>query len=237
MKKILDKSLIDHYLKEVGIARLFSHDIDDLLEFFYFKKNEFVLHEGIPSDYLYFLADGEVRIYSSIGNGKRLDLGHYSLFRVIGEAATLWGNPPSASVQCNTASYFFGISLLRRRSVLLNDVNFLRYICEVLCTQINMQNQNRQALFFPLENRLASLVLQNTESGVLRYNLVTCADLLSTSYRHLLRVIGGMCEKGLLIRGKKGSYQVTDRAGLEQLAAHTYIGQSLSVGSALPPEN
>ena len=225
MKKILDQNIIGHYLHETNIAQLFSHDIDDFLELFYFKKNEFVLHEGVSSDYLYFLADGEVKIYSSIGNGKHLDHGHYPLFRVIGEAATLWGDPASASVQCETAGYFFGIALTRHRATLLNDVSFLRYICEVLRSQMNAQRHSSHALFFPLESRLASLILQNSEDGVLHYNLVTCADLLSTSYRHLLRVVGRLCEDGLLAKEGKGRYHVVNRPGLEQLAAQVYRGK------------
>jgi hypothetical protein len=225
MRKILDERVVGRYLRDTGIDRLFSHNVDGLLELFYFRKNEFVLYEGISSDYLYFLADGEVKIYSSIGNGKYLNHGHYPLFRVIGEGATLWGDPAGASVQCEAPSYFFGISLPRHRGTLLNDICFLRYICEVLRTQINAQRHSSHALFFPLEGRLASLILQNSEGGILRYNLVSCADLLSASYRHLLRVIGGMCQKGLMVKAEKGRYQVVDHAGLEQLAAQIYHGK------------
>lgn len=218
MKRISDKKTIDRYVRESGIEQLFSGPIDGLLELFFFRKDEFVLYENEPSDYLYFLLDGEVKIYSSIGNGKYLDHGHYPRFRVIGEAAILWGNPASASVQCASNSHFFGVSLARHRAQLLDENRFLRYICEILCAQMTMQRQSSHALFFPLENRMADLVLRNAPDGLLQYSLVACADLLSASYRHLLRVVKKMCEEGLLERAGGARYRVADRAGLERLA-------------------
>jgi cAMP-binding proteins - catabolite gene activator and regulatory subunit of cAMP-dependent protein kinases len=225
MKKVNNKEKLLSLRNKSNIDNVLGQDADTLLELFYFQKDEFVLYEGLCSDYLYFLAEGQVRIYSSVGNGKNLDHGMYPGNRIIGEAACLWGDEASASVQCMENCYLFGIFLETNRDALLNNVIFLRYICDILREQMRIQKQSSHTMFFPLERRLASLLLQNSENGILQYNLTVCADMLSTSYRHILRVLDSFCRQGLVKKLGRGQYAIQHEKCLEDIAAHTYCAE------------
>ena len=73
------------------------------------------------------------------------------------------------------------------------------------------------AHFEPLETRLAAFILETEQDGVFRYNLTLCADLVETSYRHLLRTLHTFCAMGILKRKEKSSYLIADRSQLEEL--------------------
>jgi len=221
MKKIFDQKIINQYIVSTDIINFFNDDVTKVLELFYFQKDEFLIYEGRCSDYIYFLADGKLRVYSSIGNGKIMAHGSFPFFRVLGETSCLWGDAAMATVQCEKDSYCFGISLTFYRNLLLNDVKFLRYICNILRTQMTSLCEDSHTSYFPLENRLSSFILQYSEDGVLNYNLVTCADLLSVSYRHLIRVMGSFCRLGYIHKIGRGKYRIVDQASLIHLASLT----------------
>ncbi len=219
MKKILDPSAKNHLAETTGIANYFSADILPMLEVFYFRSNEFILHEKELSNYLYFLAEGEIKIHTSTGEGKTLAYGYYSDFRVLGEISCLWGEPAVASVQAHTNCYCFGIHLPRYRELLFSDALFLRYICNILRKQLVMyETKASKSQLYLTEQRFASLVLQNSKDGILQYSLVTCADLLAVSYRHILRIVKMFCQNGILEKQEHRSYRIADRKKLEALA-------------------
>jgi len=79
-------------------------------------------------------------------------------------------------------------------------------------------------LLYPLENRLASYInefLTNDEDSNIYIdfdeNLVNIAELLGSSYRHLLRTLNTLSKKGVLEK-EDGKYKVL----LEELAGDLY---------------
>lgn len=219
MKKILDPAIKNQLVETTGVKNYFSNDILPILEVFYFHSHEFILHEKELSDYLFFLAEGEVKIHTSAGDGKILAYGYYTDFRVLGEISCLWGEAAAASVQAYTKSYCFGIHLPRYRELLFNDVLFLRYICSILRKQLVMfETKTSKSQLYLTEQRFASLVLQNSKDDILQYSLVACADLLAVSYRHILRVVKTFCQQGLLEKQEHRRYRIVDRKRLEALA-------------------
>lgn len=223
VKKIFDRERFTELWKKNHVSDVLGPDSQDFLELFFFRKDEYVLYEGLHSDHLYFLAQGQVRIYSSIGNGKSFDHGYFPFFRVIGEASCLWGEPASASVQCTEDSYLFALSLKKNRDYCMNNVAFLRYICNILRAQMWEQKQGRNTLFFPLEQRLASLLLQNNSNGMLERKITECADMLCSSYRHVLRLLDSFCRRGLVNKCGHGKYRIADEQQLEQIASKIYL--------------
>ncbi len=78
-------------------------------------------------------------------------------------------------------------------------------------------------LLYPLENRLASYILatgeridNNEEIIKFNENLTEIAELLGTSYRHLLRTLNNLSCKGA-IRKKINYFQVLDEKILKSL--------------------
>lgn len=220
MINVKNKGLLNKYINNTGISKLFSQDMSNLLELFSLNKGDFLINEGECSDYLYFLVSGKLKFFSHSTSGKIMSLNLFNSFEIIGETGSLWNNPPTASVQASSKAYCIGISM-KHRDILLNDVIFLRYICKNLGERLSyMNNTTCINLYEPLENRLASFILKTEENGIFSYNLTECAELLCASYRHLLRVINLFCSTNKLIKEGK-SYKILDRDYLESISHYS----------------
>ena len=99
------------------------------------------------------------------------------------------------------------------RKQLLEDVKFLRFVTYWMAQHVR-ENAFRHN---PLEVRTAKFILQVAQGDIFRFNLSQCADILETSYRHLLRVIKQMCTVGLLER-KGNGYRILNREELTRLS-------------------
>ncbi len=219
MIKVDDNSLLDKYITNSGILDIFSTDINPYIDLLHFNKGEFLINEGECSNYLYFLVNGKLKVFSHSSSGKIMSLYHFNSFEIIGETCSLWDKPPTASVQTTSACYCIGISM-KHRDVLLNDIKFLRYTCKNLGERLSYMNNNTCInLYDSLENRLASFILRREKNGIFSYNLTECAELLCTSYRHLLRVINSFCASGKLEKNKK-SYKILDRDFFENISSY-----------------
>jgi CRP/FNR family putative post-exponential-phase nitrogen-starvation transcriptional regulator len=222
LKSINDDQLLKKLLKETRISGIFSLDISEIVELFLFKEGEYLIHQGEYSEYLYFLASGRVKVFSTNLSGNIVPFGYYQRFRVIGEVSLLWGKKPDTSVQAVEKCYCFGINLEKHRHILLNDNSFLRYICKLLCSIVKTLDNNMAVLMFmPLETRLASFILQNTEDGIFQSSLLECSELIATSYRHLLRMMKDFCDRGML-KKEKQKYLVVDEKKLREIASEPY---------------
>ena len=221
MINVKNKSLLDKYVNNTGISKLFSQDITNLLELFSLNKGDFLISEGECSDYLYFLVSGKLKVFSHSTSGKIMSLTLFNSFEIIGETCSLWNKPPTASVQAVSKAYCIGISM-KYRDLLLNDIIFLRYICQNLGERLSyMNNTTCINLYESLESRLASFILKTEKDGVFSYNLTECAELLCTSYRHLLRIINLFCSTNKLIKNGK-SYRIIDRDYLEKISSNSF---------------
>ena len=221
MINVKNKSLLDKYVNNTGISKLFSQDITNLLELFSLNKGDFLISEGECSDYLYFLVSGKLKVFSHSTSGKIMSLTLFNSFEIIGETCSLWNKPPTASVQAASKAYCIGISM-KYRDILLNDVVFLRYICKNLGERLSyMNNTTCINLYESLESRLASFILKSEKNGVFSYNLTECAELLCASYRHLLRIINLFCSTNKLIKNGK-SYRIIDRDYLEKISSNSF---------------
>lgn len=222
MINIKNQELLDKYVNNTGISKLFSQDITNLLELFSLNKGDFLINEGECSDYLYFLVSGKLKVFSHSTSGKIMSLTLFNSFEIVGETCSLWNKPPTASVQATSKAYCIGISM-KYRDLLLNDVIFLRYICQNLGERLSyMNNTTCVNLYESLESRLASFILKTEKDGIFSYNLTECAELLCTSYRHLLRIINLFCSTNKLVKNGK-CYEIIDRAYLEKVSSNSLI--------------
>ncbi|MDU3521021.1 MAG: cyclic nucleotide-binding domain-containing protein [Clostridium saudiense] len=222
MIKITDNVLLDKYINNTGISKLFSQDINNYLELFSLNKGDFLINEGECSNYLYFLVSGKLKVFSHSTSGKIMSITHFNSFEIIGETCSLWDKAPTASVQASSKAYCIGISM-QYRNLLLNDVVFLRYICQNLGERLSYMNNNTCTnLYESLESRLASFILKTEKDGIFSYNLTECAELLCASYRHLLRIINSFCSTNKLFKNGK-YYKIIDRDYLEKVASNSSI--------------
>ena len=222
MINVKNQELLDKYVNNTGISELFSQDITNLLELFSLNKGDFLINEGECSDYLYFLVSGKLKVFSHSTSGKIMSLTLFNSFEIVGETCSLWNKPPTASVQATSKAYCIGISM-KYRDLLLNDVIFLRYICQNLGERLSyMNNTTCINLYESLESRLASFILKTEKDGIFSYNLTECAELLCTSYRHLLRIINLFCSTNKLVKNGK-FYKIIDRSYLEKVSSNSFV--------------
>lgn len=221
MEKIENIPLFNKFLLESNILELFSNDMTSKMDFFSFKKGDILINEGECSDYLFFLVSGIMKVFSHSSSGKVMFVSHFKSFQILGESCSLWNKPPTATVKATTNGYCIGISLAKHRDTLLNDIKFLRYTCMSLGERLSeMNSYTCITMFDSLESRLASFILKNSKDNIFHYNLTECAELLCTSYRHLLRVLNTFCNNNKL--DKKGKYyKILDEAYFIEIASNS----------------
>lgn len=212
--------LLKTYINNTGIANLFSKDMTPYFELFSLAKGDYLITEGQCSEYLYFLVNGKVKVFSHSTSGKVMSLNHFNSFEIIGEACSLWDKPPTASVQSTSKAYCLGISM-KYKEIILNDVTFLRYMCQNLGERLSYMNNNTCInLYDPLESRLAYFILKTEKDNIFSYNLTECSELLCASYRHLLRVINSFCNSNILSKSGK-SYRIINKDFLQKVASNS----------------
>lgn len=223
MKRIFDNEMISVLAHENNIPELFSTMIIPHLELLFFEANEYICRENEPLQYFYFVLGGKVKVYVTLSNGKSLLLCFYEGLKVLGDAELMNGNPASTNVQAIDSTYCLGIASDKISSLLLNDQKFLRYACSALGEKLARLSQNSSInLLYPLENRLSSYIIAiSGKTLVFRENLTEIAELLGTSYRHLLRTLNNLIEKGAL-KKEAHAYRISDLETLKKLASDVY---------------
>lgn len=202
---------------------LFDLDVLAVSELFAFKKGDYIIQEGTISPYLYIFLSGKLKIFTISPSGKMIIYGLFEKERPVGEMGSLWGNYPTASVQAAELSYCLGISLAKHREDLFNDNKFLRYLCQTLSHRVAaLDSQLANVVAISSDVRLAAFLLQCANADdIINFDLGETSDLISTSYRHLLRMLDDFCDKGL-IEKRKSNYYLLNRPALKQLALEFY---------------
>lgn len=221
MIKIENKEVIDKYILKHGINEIIPKYIKPYMELLLFKKNEHICKEGEEIKYLFFFIEGKAKVYITLSNGKSLLLCFYQDFKILGDLEMLNSERASTNVQVIEDTYCIGITLEMVRKFLVNDAQFLRYICNSLGEKLNRCSKNSSInLLYPLENRLASYLLATGDN--FDENFMELSEMLGTSYRHLHRTINNLCLRGV-IRKEADGFQIIDKEALIKLAVDLYI--------------
>ena len=232
MEKINDVKELDKYIAKYNMDQLFTKDMKPYMELFFYKKNEFIIRDSEKMPYLIFIVRGKAKVFTTLSNGKSLLLCFYQDFKVLGDLE-ITGSPNAVTnIQVIEDTVCIGISLEKVRGMLLEDAKILRYISTSLGDKLYRCSKNSSInLLYSLENRLASYIYTAGErikeySGkktkiIFRENLTEIAELLGTSYRHLLRTLNGLCQKEVLIK-KDDRYEVLNEEVLIRLSADLY---------------
>ncbi|MDF2880338.1 MAG: cyclic nucleotide-binding domain protein [Clostridiaceae bacterium] len=230
MNKINNSKMKDKYIETFHINSFFSHDVEPFMELLLFKKNEYICRENEKLNYVYFFIAGKAKVYTTLSNGKSLLLCFYNSFKMLGDVEFANGEDAYNNVQAIEDTYCIGIPLEKLRLTLLKDAKFLKYISISIGEKLNRCSKNSSInLLYPLENRLASYIIAAGEriyiNGVtiIRFNenLTEISELLGASYRHLLRTLNTLCNKGAL-KKECSYYDVKNEEMMHALAADLY---------------
>lgn len=230
MRKVISIEKLDFYISKYNINEIFSSNMTQYMELFLFDKGEYICKADERLEYLFFFVEGRAKVYSTLSNGKSLLLCFYKSFKVLGDVEFLYYETANSNVQIIEDTYCIGISFDNIRKFAIDDARFLRYICDSLGEKlIRLSKYSSINLLYPLENRLASYILADTSntmdadknSIVFEGNLSEVAELLGTSYRHLLRTLNNLCAQSL-IRKNLQVYEILDIEKLRELAGDLY---------------
>lgn len=209
MKKINDEKLLNALVEVNHLQELFSVPFLPMAELFIFDKGEYLFSQNMPSDYLYFLVSGRVEVFAYIGENRIHCQQYFCSCEIIGETDILWGEPSISYVLALSSCKCIGISLPRYREILLNDIAFLRHVARALSNRLKDKTTDRNRLI-SLESRLAAYIFDFSNGGIFTANLKETAELLDSSYRHLLRSMSSMCDKGTLKKLGRSCYRIED---------------------------
>ncbi|WP_353654916.1 cyclic nucleotide-binding domain-containing protein [Clostridium sp. CCUG 7971] len=231
MKKIEDLFVIESYYNELNMSKFFDKDMKENIKLFKFERNEYLCREGEDMPYFIFLVEGKAKLFKTLPNGRTLLLSFYTPLKVIGDIEIVKNQAASGSIQALSDCYALVVPMEKAREELITDSKFLKFTCESLAEKLFVISMNSSInLLYPLENRLASYI--NELSVPMRHsnskeyinfdeNLINIAELLGSSYRHLLRTFNGLCKKGVLEKDDIG-YRVINKELLTQLAGDLY---------------
>ena len=230
MEKINDRKRLEKYILKYDINKIFTKDMADYMEVFFFKKNEHICRTDETIEYLYLFVEGKAKVYSFLSNGKSMLLCFYKPFMAIGDIEIIKYDKAHSDIQTIEDSYCIAISFKNIRKYLLKDHKFLKFICDSLGYKLNKLSKDSSInILYPLENRLASYILaiishkvyENKNIMYFEGNLTEIAELLGASYRHLLRTLNNLCIKEI-IKKKNSFYEVINIELLEELAGDLY---------------
>jgi len=227
VKKIEDSFIIENYYNKLNMKKIFIDDMKSDMRLLKFEKHEYLIREDEDLEYLLFFIQGKAKVFKTLPNGRSLLLAFYKPFRVIGDIEIVKNQSATGTVLALSTCYCLAIPMEKARLKLIKDSKFLKFTCESLAEKLAAVSMNSSInLLYPLENRLASYINESLIYGDDLYidfdeNLNNIAELLGSSYRHLLRTFNTLCKKGVLKR-EDGKYKIINKALLKDLAGDLY---------------
>lgn len=229
MQRIDDQLKLKYYIDKYNIRGIFNNNMEKYMELHLFDKDEHICWNNDKLEYFYFLVEGKMRVYTLLKNGKSLLLQFYKPFTIIGDVEFNKIDTASSNVQAIESSLLIGIPFDQLREKARDDTKFLLFITNTLSTKLIISSSSSSInLLYPLENRLASYILATSVNDnklavdrIYPQKLTEIADLLGTSYRHLVRTINKLCQQKI-IKKEKGTIIILDKGALEELAGDIY---------------
>ncbi len=171
-----------------------------------FEQNEFLFHEGDELKYIMFILSGRAKVSLSIPNGKQMLLDYFITDGVVGDLELFMGcNRAYTTMQAITELECIGLPLDKYAVKLKADIAFLNWAGHELAEKmIKSDIHGVTTILQRLEPRLCAYILNSAHNGVLRETMTDVADLLGTSYRHLLRSLNKLCSENLISKQKTG---------------------------------
>jgi CRP/FNR family transcriptional regulator, putaive post-exponential-phase nitrogen-starvation regulator len=224
MKEIMDTKRINHFLSKFGLEDVLPEALRQHLALYRFKSDEALCLQGEEPQYIHFLVQGKVKVYTTSTEGKTLLINFTTPLGVIGEIECLKGKENLNTVTAVSPVETIGVHK-RWLSQFEGEVPFFRFLLDMVIHKFYLKSISlSSSLLYPVEVRLASYLLsvspedeEGVHSGLSMANLKDTANLIGTSYRHLNRVLQGFCSSGLVERSK-GTLIVKDLKGLTGVA-------------------
>lgn len=204
-----------------GQAVLFRYDEGELLS----REKEYM-------DYLQFISKGRAKISVSSAEGKTLLFCFNSPGDIIGSIELFGDRIATATAECLSPTEAIAIPIDMNLDFFRSDIEFLYYLCTDLSASFAASSLKSSGnILYTLPVRLCSYIAMTQKNGIFQDKLTNVAELLGVSYRHLLRVLHELCEKGIL--EKEGRvYRIAKYDELEAIGGDYYLSPRHIYGSS-----
>lgn len=227
MKEIADREQLAAYMETYGLKAVFTEPVIPYLTLYGFEQGEPICIQGEPSNVLYVLVKGKIKIYNTSPEGRTLVISFKNPLEVIGDVEYIRNGDIVNTVEAVSPVHMIGVEYRWLRKYCGDHSPLLLFLLDIITKKFYMKSSSMSFnLLYPVEVRLASYLLSVSfdEADVLfrgklsTADLADAANLIGTSYRHLNRVLQKFSSKGLVERSKDGIL-VKDRDGLSKLAS------------------
>lgn len=199
------------------LQNIFEFDISPYTTLKEFQPEEFIIREGERPSYLYYLVDGRAKLFLSQENGRISLINFLEGPCFIGEMELLDETRLPQGVKAISLCRCYQIDISECGEALLQDTKFLRYLCSFLSEKATQNTNNyMRNQSYPLKNRFAEFILKMSMNGYYREPHTEVAEFLGVTYRHLLYVLAGFVQEGILQKTNQG-YLLTDEGKLKSL--------------------
>jgi len=190
-----------------------------------YKKGELLCEQGSPLEDLLLVTGGRTKVCSMAANGKTLLFNFCDPGIILGEVEFMTHAPAASSVFAATDVQCVVIPHERYRAYLTSNIRFMNRICAIMA-EIVAQNSinNASNILYPFESRLCAYISMTQENGLFNQKLTDLAEFLGTSYRHLLRTLDNLCNKGVIEKTPHG-YVIRDDLKLRSIGVEFYAGR------------
>lgn len=193
----------------------------------FYEPGESVVEEGESLAYFWLMVSGRAKLCRSTAAGESLLLCYYVETGIIGEVELLTGRSAAcATVMAVTPLVCLRLSLRFCQKALEGNLVFLRCLGARLAEKLYVNTGSLvSAALYTGEQRLCAYLLEHEQGGWYRATLTSTAPALGISYRHLSRLVRGLCGKGLLRKDRSG-YKIVNKRALRRLAGEAW-GQNM----------
>jgi CRP-like cAMP-binding protein len=186
-------------------------------------KGEILFVEGEPSDRMWVVLSGRVRIFRNSESGAELVLSHATPGESIGELSVIDELPRSASAQALERCRVISVPADRMREVLSASPGAMLAVARHLAVTVRrLTGTTSDFIFLDLPHRLAKYLLDlvgepegNGATVVLPASQSGIAAQLGVTRQSLNQALGALAQSGLIaVDGR--TVRVPDRAALEE---------------------
>lgn len=202
-------ALMEKYSISYPDACVLSFDTDEEL----FRQDEKI-------DWFMIVLSGNADVQINASNGGKLAFGYSISEGVLGDLELLRDSPLSLTTviaisptECIAVPFGWMRQEIRRNIRLSNVIG--KTVADAFA---DLQKSYTLNLLASGEQRLCSYILRKQRRGVFCSTLSEAASVIGVSYRHIFRMMGHLCDEGLLEKETDG-YHIKDTGALERLAA------------------
>ena len=196
------QATIQKYINQFNMADFLNEELLAHLQLFEFPIYANIFMERDEQHYLYFLVEGVAQCSHYHLNGKLVVFALSYPFSAIGDLEILDNEPLYSNVIATRPCTLLGIerSIVQRYGA--TDPQFLRFLNSQLKEKLFKANSLQVSHVLPVINRLAIYILAQRDDITSEHVILPAkedlASLLSTTTRHLNRVLRELIDTGII---------------------------------------